>query len=815
MKKTIALLLAVCLTCSMSSMALAEETPSGNNETAIKRQLGEGFLDISDILDSGEDFTENRQTKNIPTLKVSFEITSISKSAIELKSNVLIPLLNNENTSIQTEGGSECALTVSDDGTRGTNGYWNTLKLNAPLSPGTYTISIAPGEGLEITSPALTFTIAEDTPEDNSAPLIIVSAVTLMPDQNGIQLMLYGPSGENGQHTGIPDNFTLAKEEVTVTNTETGTEYPFDTERDMHSNDTYNFYCNNPLPTGAYQITVQKDGFRFTGPSTYPIPFTVDEDIPDGNEQVRLVLSQVESEFLQIVVTSDARAMDYEGAYTLSKSDISVTDITATGADGKTYTPNDFSSSGGGYYNVFFDPPLPAGQYRLNVKDKVGFTVTEITNNPFTIKPKLVTPKIEFSQPDASGNVTVTISVPGMEFQNINLYYMINGGDQQSGYAPLTFTISATDPDGYLTKEIIAFADHNDYEWSEQVKKSYTFTPAADAFQMVVTPISGLKGFITTKTLMATLSSKNAKGTVTYEVDTSKYYGSNGGFQIEGNKVYSEAGYQFDPTDYTLFVKATDNRNNPTMASPVAYGSAVIHIAPAGSGGNHGGGSDSDDSDSGSSGGGSSSGSTNSSSTGNAGQLVEYTVTDAVKDVEEAISVAWGEEIPIGQIPVASISLKNTPKLNLKVIEAINEKAKQAEGKITIIIHSDVMKGNAVESRLYIDPAKATLTTDLNLGVSLENKPVTDLFGKYFDNEIAIVKFEQVGTFGMPVNVAVKLDLSKLNTQTLKFYNYNPKTNTYAEMTAPAYYIDTAGYLHFTTTLGNNVLITDKALTRK
>lgn len=695
MKKTIALLLAVCLTCSMSSMVLAEETPSGNNETAIKRQLGEVFLDISDILDSGEDFTENRQTKNIPTLKVSFEITSISKSAIELKSNVLIPLLNNENTSIQTEGGSECALTVSDDGTRGTNGYWNTLKLNAPLSPGTYTISIAPGEGVEITSPALTFTIAEDT--------------------------------------------------------------------------------------------------------------------PDGNEQVRLVLSQVESEFLQIVVTSDARAMDYEGAYTLSKSDISVTDITASGADGKTYTPNDFSSSGGGYYNVFFDPPLPAGQYRLNVKDKVGFTVTEITNNPFTIKPKLADPKITFSKPDASGNVTVTISVPGMESQNVSVDYYINDDIGKYGYAPLTFTISATDPDGYPTKEITAIATHDDYEYSEQVKTSYTFTPAADAFQVVVTPVTGLKGTIEygQKVLMATLSSKNAKGTVRYEVDASKC----GGFVIEGNRVYSD--HQFDPTDYTLFVKATDNRNDPTMASPVAYGSAVIHIAPAGSGGNHGGGSDSDDSDSDSSGGGSSSGSTNSSSTGNAGQLVEYTVTDAVKDVEEAISVAWGEEIPIGQIPVASISLKNTPKLNLKVTEAINEKAKQAEGKITIIIHSDVMKGNAVESRLYIDPAKATLTTDLNLGVSLENKPVTDLFGKYFDNEIAIVKFEQVGTFGMPVNVAVKLDLSKLNTQTLKFYNYNPETNTYAEIPAPAYYIDTAGYLHFTTTLGNNVLITDKALTRK
>ena len=81
--------------------------------------------------------------------------------------------------------------------------------------------------------------------------------------------------------------------------------------------------------------------------------------------------------------------------------------------------------------------------------------------------------------------------------------------------------------------------------------------------------------------------------------------------------------------------------------------------------------------------------------------------------------------------------------------------------------------------------------------------------------------FEQIGnlahqgSFGMPVEVAVKADLSALNTNTLRFYNYDASTNVYTLIENSQYFIDTNGYLHFTTTVGGPVIVTDVPLTRR
>lgn len=528
---------------------------------------------------------------------------------------------------------------------------------------------------------------------------------------------------------------------------------------------------------------------------------------PVEPEKIKLTvtLASAEQLYISIYKADITAAQNYEGNYRLNKADIILTNKT-----GKTYSPTseaENNNQNGNCY-FFFDPRLPAGDYTITVKPKDGFTVTEIENDTFNVKAQLPAPSIAFSAPDTDGNVTVTISMPE-GYGNATVSYSINGSNYMNDVpTPAEFTISATNPDAYPTKIVEASAYHTDFDSSESVKKSYTFTPAADAFQVIVTPVTGLSGTIKygQKVLMATLSTKNAKGTVTYEIDTTKC----GGFIIEGDKVYSD--HQFDPTDYTLYVKATDNgldSGNPL----VAYGSAVIHIAPAGSGGGSIGG--------GSGGGGGGGGSSKAVSNGlSNGSTATVSTATAKKETEKSVKAAIAAALKSNQkAATATITVKNTKAVSAATLKAIVESAQNAaKGKgvaITTILQSDVVKNGKVESRLSIDPAKATLTTDLKLGVKLENKAVSSMFSKYFTNKTAIVAFEQSGTFGMPIEVAAKLDLSKLDTKTLKFYTYDAKTNVYAEMTAPAYWIDSAGYLHFTTTIGNNVVITDKPLTRK
>ena len=135
---------------------------------------------------------------------------------------------------------------------------------------------------------------------------------------------------------------------------------------------------------------------------------------------------------------------------------------------------------------------------------------------------------------------------------------------------------------------------------------------------------------------------------------------------------------------------------------------------------------------------------------------------------------------------------------------------------VTPVVWSDVVRNGVVQSRMYIDPAKyASLTGDIKLGVELSAPSVSTLFDKYFSNNIRIVKFEHTGPFGMAIEVAVKLDLTNMNTENLYFYSYDAATNVYTPIANPMYYIDTNGYLHFTVSNGGHVIISDGPLARK
>ena len=77
-----------------------------------------------------------------------------------------------------------------------------------------------------------------------------------------------------------------------------------------------------------------------------------------------------------------------------------------------------------------------------------------------------------------------------------------------------------------------------------------------------------------------------------------------------------------------------------------------------------------------------------------------------------------------------------------------------------------------------------------------------------------MISLSQQGDFGTAVEISAKID-SKLNTKTLQFFAYDKATNRYTQITAPNYWVDQNGYVHFTTTLAGDVVISDKPLAKK
>jgi hypothetical protein len=210
------------------------------------------------------------------------------------------------------------------------------------------------------------------------------------------------------------------------------------------------------------------------------------------------------------------------------------------------------------------------------------------------------------------------------------------------------------------------------------------------------------------------------------------------------------------------------------------------------------GGSSSSDSDSGSSGGGFSS--TPSAS-------LPSTVTTAAAN-NAAASAAQAAQA--SGAASATARLQNPSDISLATLQSMVRRA-----GMPLNIQADSMNGNAVDVRINLDPSKAA--TDLDLSASTTNsfaRRNNELFSKYFRNNVMTISLGQQGSFGQSVRIAAKID-PKLNTKNLVFYAYNKTTNSYTLIAEPSYWVDPNGYVHFTTTLAGNIVISDGALKSK
>lgn len=119
----------------------------------------------------------------------------------------------------------------------------------------------------------------------------------------------------------------------------------------------------------------------------------------------------------------------------------------------------------------------------------------------------------------------------------------------------------------------------------------------------------------------------------------------------------------------------------------------------------------------------------------------------------------------------------------------------------------DTLNGKSIQSRVYV-PAGAPDGMDLHVSVS--EAATLARFQKFYKNKMAVLRLMQEGDLGMEVEVATKASLIKgMDTQNLVFYSYDAGKNSFTRIQEPKYSVDTAGYLHFSTSTGGYIVISE------
>jgi len=184
-------------------------------------------------------------------------------------------------------------------------------------------------------------------------------------------------------------------------------------------------------------------------------------------------------------------------------------------------------------------------------------------------------------------------------------------------------------------------------------------------------------------------------------------------------------------------------------------------------------------------------------------------VTNSISNALKANLKTTVANIPItAGTEISSATVKS-------VVKAINAAAKNKGVAITPAMTFTKTSTGKVASSISFNPMKFTSLKNVQLGVTLDDKASRTALSKLYRNNMQMVKFTQTGAFGMDVTVTAKLNLTGMNTKTLQFYTYDRTKKTLTQITLPNYSIDKNGYLHFTTNMGNTVIITDSVLQKK
>lgn len=142
-------------------------------------------------------------------------------------------------------------------------------------------------------------------------------------------------------------------------------------------------------------------------------------------------------------------------------------------------------------------------------------------------------------------------------------------------------------------------------------------------------------------------------------------------------------------------------------------------------------------------------------------------------------------------------------EMDIEAVVKVSTKVENADGEFVIVGRVSIT-ADCIE----LLPENVDLSKRL-FGPEIEE--VYRAVNAQFTNNIAVVEFGHDGEFGLDLKVAVLLDLSSLNTESLRFYAFCAETRTMVHIPTE-YEIDEFGFIHFRTPVGGNVVITDRPM---
>ena len=191
---------------------------------------------------------------------------------------------------------------------------------------------------------------------------------------------------------------------------------------------------------------------------------------------------------------------------------------------------------------------------------------------------------------------------------------------------------------------------------------------------------------------------------------------------------------------------------------------------------------------------------------------VNHTTTAKTVSVADATSAAnkAADQAKAGGKTRSYVRFVNPTAISKAALDAI-QKVSTQKG-IQLSVYADTIVNNVIVSRMYVDPATYTLPTDLKTNIITNVPTVKAHFNKYFKNKLQVVGFTQQGSLGTNIAAAVKLDFNGMDTSRLILYGYDAVQNRYSILSDQTYFIDVNGYLHFTTSEGDYIIVSEGQL---
>lgn len=191
---------------------------------------------------------------------------------------------------------------------------------------------------------------------------------------------------------------------------------------------------------------------------------------------------------------------------------------------------------------------------------------------------------------------------------------------------------------------------------------------------------------------------------------------------------------------------------------------------------------------------------------------VSNTATAKTIRVADAVNAAnkAADQAKVSGKTKSYVRFINPAVLPKTVLDAI-QKVSNQKG-VELAVYTDTIVNNEIIARMYINPKAYTLSADIQTGIITNIPTIKAHFNKYFANRFAVMGFTHQGSFGTNVDVSAKLDLRGMDTSKLVLYTYDAVQNRYSMLSDQTYFIDANGYLHFTTSEGNYIIVSEGQL---